>query len=479
MEVNLSLLALLLSALLAAALAWLGMAGAMHLTTQRQHGYMHWVMPALLLVMAAGTWLSGRDLTSNFLLPEFAPDPPRPPLLNALQPLVSLLLLAISGERILTHWLLRRDAPIAPVLPLALTMFWLGSIAAPALWGGHPYWGHNLIYPLVIGLAATLCGPLEHELALRATRNALLVLMLVGLALIAFAPTLVMDRQYNQGLITGLPRFAGLATHPVSMGLLAQLALLCLQARPLQRRWMNRIGWMMGLSVLFMAQSKTAWLTFLLCSAVIAVMHYGPRWRQQLGNPHDPAPALAWLTLALLAATAALLLVIFGDLGDRLERYLLSSEGGRLASMTGRDRIWAIAWQEWQSHPIWGWGLQIWGDNYRRAIGMANATHAHNQFMDSLSRSGLVGVGALMLYLLTLAALAIRSARRSDGLTLALLLSLLMRAGSEVPLLLTGYGPDLIIHVLLLMAVAAHRNAPIGRGQPVAMPQQRPLERPA
>jgi O-antigen ligase len=263
------------------------------------------------------------------------------------------------------------------------------------------------------------------------------------------------------------------------MGLLAQLALLCLQARPLQRRWMNRIGWMMGLSVLFMAQSKTAWLTFLLCSAVIAVMHYGPRWRQQLGNPHDPAPALAWLTLALLTATAALLLVIFGDLGDRLERYLLSSEGGRLASMTGRDRIWAIAWQEWQSHPIWGWGLQIWGDNYRRAIGMANATHAHNQFMDSLSRSGLVGVGALMLYLLTLAALAIRSARRSDGLTLALLLSLLMRAGSEVPLLLTGYGPDLIIHVLLLMAVAAHRNAPIGRSQPVAMPQQRPLERPA
>jgi len=147
--------------------------------------------------------------------------------------------------------------------------------------------------------------------------------------------------------------------------------------------------------------------------------------------------------------------------------------------MTGRDRIWAIAWQEWQSHPIWGWGLQIWGDNYRRAIGMANATHAHNQFMDSLSRSGLVGVGALMLYLLTLAALAIRSARRSDGLTLALLLSLLMRAGSEVPLLLTGYGPDLIIHVLLLMAVAAHRSAPIGRGQPVAMPQQRPSERPA
>ena len=117
MDPNVSLLAWLLAALLSAALAWLAMAGALHLSAAREHGFVHWVMPALLAIMAAGVWLSGRDLTSHFLGPEFTPDPPRPPLLDLLQPMLSLLLLAISAERIMTHWLLRRGQPMAPLLP--------------------------------------------------------------------------------------------------------------------------------------------------------------------------------------------------------------------------------------------------------------------------------------------------------------------------------------------------------------------------
>jgi O-antigen ligase len=461
MDPNLSLLPWLLAALLGAALAWLAMAGALHLSAVREHGLVHWVMPALLAIMAAGVWLSGRDLTSNFLLPEFAPDPPRPPLLNALQPVVSLLLLAISTERIMSHWLTRSQQALAPTLPLAFVLFWLGTVAAPAWAAAHPYWSHNLLYPLFIGLAATLCGPREYTLALRTTRNALLLLMLAGVLLIPIAPTLVLDRQYGQGLIPGLPRFGGLATHPVAMGLLAQLGLLCLQMQALERRWLNRCAWLLGLSVLFMAQSKTAWLAFALCSGSVLALRWTPRLRAQLGNVHDSTPALAWIALALLGVAASLGLLLFGNLGEGLQRFLLSSEGGQLSSMTGRDRIWVIAWEEWQRHPIWGWGLQIWDDNYRRAIGMANATHAHNQLMDTLSRSGLVGATALTLYLGVLCVLSLRCARASQGLSLALLLALLLRAGSEVPLLLIGYGPDLIIHLLLLITLAAHRSAPV------------------
>jgi hypothetical protein len=57
---TLALAPLLMAALAAAALAWLGMAVALHRTGRVQHGYLHWVMPALLLIMAAGVWLSGR-----------------------------------------------------------------------------------------------------------------------------------------------------------------------------------------------------------------------------------------------------------------------------------------------------------------------------------------------------------------------------------------------------------------------------------
>ena len=455
MPSTLALAPLLMAALAAAAVVWLGMAVVLHRTGRVQHGYLHWVMPALLLIMAAGVWLSGRDLTSHFLGPEFTPDPPRPPLLDVLQPVLSLLLLAISAERILTHWLLRPRQAVAPLLPLSFGLFWLGTIASPGVFGAHPHWSHNLLYPLVIGLAATLADRREQDLALRATGHALLLMMFVGLLLIPILPTLVLDRQYAQGWLPGLPRFGGLATHPVSMGLLAQLGLLCLLARPLPKVWLNRAAWLMGLTVLFMAQSKTAWVAFVLCTAAVLVVRGWPHWQAQLGRVQQPTPALLVLGLALLGIAGALLLLVLGDPGGRLERFLLSPEGSQLSAMTGRDRIWAIAWQEWQSHSWFGWGLPIWDDAYRRAIGMSHATHAHNQLMDTLSRSGLVGAAALLGYTVVLGVLALRHARATQGLSVALLLALLLRAGSEVPLLLMGYGPDLIAHLLLLMTLAA------------------------
>ena len=454
-----SLVPLLAGALLAAVLSWLGMAAALHRTTAQAHGYLHGVIPALLAVMAAGVWLGGRDLTSNFLLPEFKPDPPRPPLLDALQPAVSLLLLAVSFERILSRALLpgaaaRERDPVPVALPMGFLGFWLGTTASPAVLGAHPAWSHDLIYPLVIGLAATLASAGDTEKVLRGARNSLLLLMLAGAVLIAIEPTRVLDRNYQQGWIAGLPRFGGLATHPVAMGLLAQLGLLCLLARPLPRRWLNRAAWLLGLCVLVLAQSKTAWLAFMLCSAVVMLARIGPGLKIQLAQVTPPAGVLLLLTLALLMVLTLLLALGLGDF-TWIERLLNTPEGQQLASFTGRDRIWAIAWEEWQSHRAFGWGPQIWGEAYRQSIGLANATHAHNQLMDTLSRAGSVGAVCLLLYAGLLSLLALRHYRSTQGLSVALVLALWLRAGSEVPLLLMGYGPDLIAHMLLLVVLAA------------------------
>jgi O-antigen ligase len=160
--------------------------------------------------------------------------------------------------------------------------------------------------------------------------------------------------------------------------------------------------------------------------------------------------------LAFMAAVVSLAaLLMFGDIDARLSSFFDSAQGAQLASMTGRDQIWAIAYDEWQRNPVFGYGPTLWDASFREAIGMPNATHAHNQFMDTLSRSGTVGAAALVLYALVLLVLSIRYARASGGLTLALFVALALRAISEVPLLLFGYGPELIAHVLLLMALAA------------------------
>jgi O-antigen ligase len=221
-----------------------------------------------------------------------------------------------------------------------------------------------------------------------------------------------------------------------------------------------------------LAQSKTAWLAFVLCSGIVIAVRRAPHWRQQLGQVHQPTAAMSVIGLGMLATVAALLFMALANPGERLERFLLSSEGSQLSSLTGRDRIWAIAWEEWQSHPVFGWGPEIWGEAYRRSIAMSNATHAHNQFMDTLSRAGLAGAVALLAYLAVLGGLALRCARATQGLSLALLLALLMRTGSEVPLLLMGYGPDLIAHLMLLMTLAAQRR------EPATEPQQARHESP-
>ena len=86
---------------------------------------------------------------------------------------------------------------------------------------------------------------------------------------------------------------------------------------------------------------------------------------------------------------------------------------------------------------------------------MPYATHGHNQFMDTLARSGTVGATALVLFAATLLAMSVWHARATGGLSLALFIALALRGVAEVPLLLFGYGPELLTLVLLLMVLAS------------------------
>ncbi|MES2978487.1 MAG: O-antigen ligase family protein [Pseudomonadota bacterium] len=453
-------LVLIGGAIFAALLTSVSMAGAVHLTARKPHGYQHLMIYVMLLVLAVGSLLGGRDLTSNFLdAEELTEGVARHPLMSIIQPVASLIILAVSGERILTHWLLRERAPNhAQGLLIAFVFFWFFTVAVPAFFGANPSISHDYAYPLVIGIAACLATGLERDLAIKATRNALVLFMLGGFLVAPIMPQAVMDLAYNQGLIPGLPRMAGLASHAVSMGLLAQLGLLCLLARPYEKRWLNRTAWVIGLAMLFMAQSKTGWIAFFLCSACLVMVRSGPDLLRRAADPLRPELGIAFIVLFILGLLGFVGLVMFSDVGNDISNFLNSAEGAQLASMTGRDRIWAIAYDEWLRHPLFGYGPSIWDQDFRDAIGMPNATHAHNQFMDTLSRAGAVGASALVAYALMLLVLSLRFARATRGLTLALFVALLLRAISEVPLILMGYGPELIIHVLLLMVLAAALN---------------------
>lgn len=459
MQEIITLSVLVAGAVLAALAATVGMAGTVHLTSRRAHGYLHLIFYAMVLTVALGNILSARDLAVSALSFDEPAAQVRHPLLSLVQPLISLLLLTVAGERVISHWL-RRDktGSAPPVLLISFIVFWLCTVVAPALLGAHPYLSHDYAYPLVIGIAAVLATGTERDLALKAARNALLLFMAAGLLLIPFKPGLVLDASYTQGLLPGVPRLAGLAAHAVSLAILAQLGLLCLFAIPYRSVWLNRLAWAIGLTVLFLAQSKTTWISFTLCSLCIIAVRKGQTFLRRVGDPVRPEFGIMSILMFMAAVLAAVMVLMFGDLGTRISSFFNSAEGAQLASMTGRDKIWAIAYEEWQRNPLFGYGPLIWDANFRLSIGMPNATHAHNQFMDTLSRSGTVGAAALVLYALVLLVLSVRYARESKGLTLALFLALALRSISEVPFSLFGYGAELLTHVLLLMTLAGVAN---------------------
>jgi hypothetical protein len=264
--------------------------------------------------------------------------------------------------------------------------------------GAHPAISHELLYAPAVGIAACLVGPSERDRILYAARDALMALMLAGLLAVAIRPTLVMDPSYTVGLLPGVPRFAGLTAHAVTQGSLAQVATLLLWALPYRHRWANRAAWALTLGVLLIAQSKTAWIACVIGLAAMAIVQHGGAIRRRLADPRQGLSASLTLAgLGALVLTTAVALVV-GDASARVSEFLQSPEGARMATLTGRDRIWAIAAQEWHTHPVFGYGLTLWDAAYRARIDLPNATHAHNQFMDDAARAGSIGASVLVVY---------------------------------------------------------------------------------
>lgn len=422
--------------------------------TKPQHGFLHWVMPAMLGMVALSALMSGRDLSLTFVELMTAGEPVRGPVVVWAQRLVSVLLVGAAAERVINHVAHHRHLP-SPTLAIVFILYWLATVAAPAFLGSHPLLSHEYLYTLVIGFAAVLVTGAEVDRILSAARTALFTFILAGVALIPVMPAMVLDQSYAQGLMPGVPRFGGLAPHAVAMAMFAQAFLLLLWARPFERRWLNVLAWVMGLAALFLAQSKTAWIAFALCALCMAAVRHGGRMWRRMSDPRNGAIGIFALLLLLLAMCAVLVWIVLGDVDAQWSNFADTAQGAQLISMTGRDQIWAVATEEWRSSPLFGYGPGLWDADFRAAIGMPNATSAHNQFMDTLARAGSVGAAALVIYSLVLLVMSLRYARASGGLSLALFVALALRSISEVPMLLQGYGTELFLHLLLLITISA------------------------
>ncbi len=336
------------------------------------------------------------------------------------------------------------------LLGTTFILFWISNVLLPAYLSLHTVAVElSWFYSLVLGLGVILINPLKPEVLIKQFREALLVFCLIGLLLSFWKPELVLQTNYTQGYIPGLPRFAGLAPHAILMGVLASLALFCLYVSPFSTKWLNSASYFVAFVALVMSQSKNVWVAFVLLTPFLYVYKDG---ESSIGQKKSTLRFNPYILLAFLWIIPISIILAFAGLGmgDMVLKVFDEKQANQLFSLTGRDQIWRVAIEEWRQAPWFGYGLPLFGDEHRNQINMYYATSGHNQIYDNLARVGLVGLFSGLLHFAALIYLGFKFRGKTRGLSLVLALSIAIRMVSEVPITLLTIGLDTFPYYLLM-----------------------------
>jgi len=440
--------------------------GTMHFGVKRPDGFLPFLFVPMVLAIAVATIASARNLGLEELAPDAAELAAGGSAAKWTQRATSIFLLAASLERIAQFILAKRQPNTPRALMVAYAAFWLCSVALPAGLGTRPTVSHEFIYALIIGTGALLTTENGARRTIIWARNALFAFMALGLLFLAAKKNLVLA-PYTGGLIPGFHvRYSGLASGPNAMGPLAVLGLICLWCMPYQRRSVQSVAWLVGAVTLILTQSRTSWIAAVLCLLVLVYFQYRGRIGAGLAQGRYKLQSQFLLGVLVALVLLCMAVLVSGALGARVEKFLASRTGGDLVTLTGRTEIWAVAIEEWRRSPLFGYGPAIWDPYHRYQVGYSAAFHAHNQFLNVLAASGLIGLLSFLVYLVALVARTLPRLTAFKGMPAALAVLLLVRSISEVPISLHSFGSESLFHILLLMLVAG-APATVRRRKPV------------
>lgn len=366
--------------------------------------------------------------------------------------LMTLTVLAICAALVI-NYLFKRDKPASHglLLFIGFLLFFVTNTVLSSILGTRPVFDDNHYHPLLLLWAAYVTRNESPELLLKYVKYTVLALLLGSILMSFIRFDLVMQSPYVYGWIPGLRiRLWGLLSHANSLGPLAVLYLVLEIYQPFRSRLLRYSSVLLTLGVLFLTQSKTAWVSAILIIALVWLYRSMPMLRQawRTGNPNTQVATVA---IAFFSGALALLFaMIYFDMASVLDHFLSTTAGYQLQSLTGRDRIWEVALEAWKGNPLFGYGPKLWDPEFRQSIGLSFAFSAHNQFLQSLAGAGAVGIVGLVGYLIIIIYYAIRLISATNGLSLVLVVFLLIRCMTETPLV-TGniVSVELMTHVLI------------------------------
>lgn len=164
-------------------------------------------------------------------------------------------------------------------------------------------------------------------------------------------------------------------------------------------------------------------------------------------------------------ATAGAALALYGlrtVIGPKLRALLAVALGVLISApvvsavtidVAGREVIWDMARRHWLDLPVFGHGLYYWQEGEAQLRGFpVFAFHAHNQLLDTLMLSGLLGAIPMGIFLVTLLVKFARWAPTGAVPFPALPLALLVQSVTEVPIQFLLIDPRTIILIVVILS---------------------------
>ncbi len=294
-----------------------------------------------------------------------------------------------------------------------------------------------------VALTGVALGAPDRATLLRWVRLAMRAVVVTSLGSTVVAPSWAFIGQGAAGYdrtIFGVPRLTGLSPHPNALAAIAVVALLVEIGFVHGSRWARLAGAGAAATCVALTQSNTAYIAGGLAVAVM------------LATRH-----VAYRRL-LLAVCAAVLAVYVVSPTTVVPSALQSSD--YVSSVSGRTAIWSVSLGEWERRPLTGYGPGFFSpasvsQHFPEAL---QVTNAHDQLVQTLVESGVLGVLGLVMVLVATIACAWRARRVDGGLALALVASFWIFGITETPMRVVGVAvlPAL---VTLGVALVASRDA--------------------
>ncbi len=443
--------------LIAALFAVVGTFWALKIASISKEGILKYAFYALILGNAFSIFLSPRDfvesgqyfvnaLNTNF----FAKWTIR---------LTSIFLMLAAVERIL-YFFRQNTLDITRIyFALIILYVWLTSFAIPSYVTGSASVQISHLYSLVFCIGIALSLQEDKNTIMLHARNALVLFVLASLLTILIKPNHVLDLSYSQGYIPGLPRFFGLSPHATMMGLLSALAFWLLITYPLKNQRNNLTLLALMFISLILSQSKTVLAVFIL-SLPIFYFYSNNSSKSSTDSITSRSIKLIIAAIGLILVSIVLLSLSLIDLERWAYQNISPERIHNLTTLTGRDVIWAIAMEEFNKNPMFGYGGGLFSSVYRAEIGMMNATDGHNQFIDTLGRAGLVGLSGYLVLYTFMGYYAFKFAKITKGLSLNLFLLIALYSITAAPITWGNLGPQTLTFLLLLSLISSNLPKP-------------------